>query len=67
MIPTHHVEGVLEVDLKQAHLGTLVLFQSVPKRVSHYFNATLAAYTIVFARKSLADLFFAPETKALCH
>jgi hypothetical protein len=33
--------------------------QSVAKRVSHYFNATLAAYAIVFARKSLADVFLA--------
>ena len=67
MIPAHHVEGVLEVDLKQAHLGTLVLFQSVAKRVSYYFHATLAAYAVVFPRKSLADLFLGSEAKALCH
>src|SRR6185312_17035640 len=51
--------------IQQAHLGPLVLRQSVSKRVSDNLHAPLATYAIVFAIESLTDRLFAPKTEAL--
>jgi len=65
VVPVYHVEGVLEINLQQAHLGPLVLRQSVSKRVSDNLHAPLATYAVVFAIESLTDRLFAPKTEAL--
>jgi hypothetical protein len=61
----HHIEGVLEVDLKETQRGVLVLIEGVTERMCYDLYSSFATHSIVLACEGLTNFRLACDAETL--
>ena len=62
-----HIEGVLEIDLEEAHALAFHLPEGTPEGVCHHLHSAWASHSEIVTPESIRDRLLSANAEALAH